>query len=119
MLESNSVQSNILYWIKDFLAGRTQCVCINDVSSTHRQITSGVLQGSVLDTLLFVIYIDGIMHRCKFNEPFSGIYLYADDMKLFSYRVDELQTNLDAAVAWLQLHQLVLAFNKCKHLNII
>ena len=49
----------MLNWIKSFLTGRNQCVLINNTTSTLSDVVSGVPQGSVLDPVLFLIFING------------------------------------------------------------
>ena len=49
----------MLNWIKSFLTGRNQCVLINNTTSTLSDVVSGVPQGSVLDSVLFLIFING------------------------------------------------------------
>ena len=46
------------------------------------------------------------------------MYLYADDAKLFSKNVDNLQSALNRLSAWLCSRQLNLAPTKCEHLHI-
>ena len=47
-------------WIEDWLTDRKQRVVINGEASEWADITSGVLQDSVLGPLLFLIYINDI-----------------------------------------------------------
>jgi len=76
------------------------------------------IQKYVLGPLLFVIYIDGMIKHCNFNGSVNGIFLYADDSKLFNNPID-LQTNLNKlSSSWLELYQLALAPNKCEHMAI-
>ena len=66
-------------------------------------VSSGVPQGSVLEPLLFVIYIDGpakLVKECTFADESSGLYLYADDAKLFSSCLSDLQNALDLVHKW-------------------
>ena len=60
-----------------WLTGRRQRVVINGVSSSWGNVISGVLQGSVLGPLLFLIYINDID-----NDLFSKICKFADDTKI-------------------------------------
>ena len=49
-----------LNWFKSYLSGRYHCVKINNAKSDNKAIVCGVPQGSVLDSLLFLIYINNI-----------------------------------------------------------
>ena len=48
----------------------------------------------------------------------GGMYLYADDVKLFSNNVNDLQSLLSRIVIWSRDRQLLLAPSKCEHLCI-
>ncbi|TNN05304.1 Reverse transcriptase SjR1, partial [Schistosoma japonicum] len=50
----------------------------NNGLSLPKPNTSGVIQGSVLVPLLFIIYINDINNVIKHGRP----YLYADDLKI-------------------------------------
>ncbi|KAH9586010.1 hypothetical protein MS3_00000323 [Schistosoma haematobium] len=65
------------------LTNRYQITKINSTTSTPRPISSGVVQGSVLGRLLFIIYINNI---CKCFSK-GKTYLYADDLKVI-YKTD-------------------------------
>ena len=45
-------------WLKSYLSCRTQYVVFNGIESTKRTVTCGVPQGSILDPLLFLLYIN-------------------------------------------------------------
>ena len=65
-------------WIKAFLTGRTQVEKVNGEDSFPAPVISGILQGSVLGPLLFVIYINDLPETLS-----SGVFLFADDTKIF------------------------------------
>ena len=78
-LEHYGIRDNILNWISSFLPDRTQRVMCEYCISDSVDVLSGVLQGSVLGPLLFLIYIDDILQHVD-----STCRLYADDCILLS-----------------------------------
>ena len=78
-LKKSGIHGGLLDWFKNYLTDRLQRVVINGQLSEWLKILAGVPQGSVLGPLLFLIYIDDIIHtveNCK-------IRLFADDTCLF------------------------------------
>jgi len=71
------IQGKVHSWIKDYLSNSRQSTKIANNISSEKYINSGVLQGSVLGPLLFLIYINDI-----YNLLNSLCCLYADDTSL-------------------------------------
>ena len=97
-LEEIGINQFILKWVQSYLTERKQYVAIEGSSSNILQVLSGVPQGSVLDPLLFIIYLDDVV---SYISADSRINLFADDIAL--YRVinfpdsyAELQADIDA-----------------------
>ena len=62
-----------------FLMERTQQVVLDDATSSTVPVVSGVPQGSVLDPLLFLIYINDLPEYIKH----CTVRLFADDCVLY------------------------------------
>ena len=77
-LKSYGIEGELLLLLKNYLHNREQRVVLNGQTSEWKRIYSGVPQGSVLGSLLFLIYIsdlpDGLTSMCK---------IFADDTSLF------------------------------------
>ena len=65
-------------WFESFLCNRSQTLEINKQLSDAALISNGVPQGSVLGTLLFLLYINDI-HTCS---DIFNFYLFADDTNI-------------------------------------
>ena len=78
-LRGYGVAGPILGWFKDYLSGRTQRV-VQGAVSTWSPMTSGVPRGSILGSLLFVIFINDLQDVVQ-NETETA--LYADVTKLY------------------------------------
>ena len=77
-LEIYGIKGKLLNWIRDFLSERQQRVFIKGSSSTWTDIASGVPQGSVLGTTLFLVYINDL------PEAIEGLVkIFADDTKVY------------------------------------
>ena len=68
-----------LNWFTSYLTDREQVVSVNSTLSERQSINYGVIQGSTLGPLLFLIYINNLG---KINLDKGEMYLYADDTAL-------------------------------------
>ena len=77
-LEAYGVEGNIAKWITEYLNNRSQVVVVNGEKPLPADVISGIPQGTVLGTLLFVVYINDLLDNTK-----SDGFLFADDAKIF------------------------------------
>jgi len=114
-LKSYGIDGVLLEWIADFLSERIHCTRVGNAMSSFRFIRSGVVQGSCLGPLLFIIFINDITDifttgiTCK---------LYADDVKVYTeVKSDDdlccFQDYLDSVHHWSVVWQLSVSSRKC------
>ena len=73
-LEQNGISRDLLNIRINFLSNRKQRVVLNGQVSVWASVNAGVPQGSILDPLSFLIYIDDLCHNLS-----SNVKLFADD----------------------------------------
>ena len=77
-LKSHCMGNSIINWIEPWLTDRKQRVVVDGEVSRWKSDLSGVLQGSVLGPILFLVYTNDL------EEWVTGSILkFADDTKLF------------------------------------
>uniref|UniRef100_A0A803T918 Reverse transcriptase domain-containing protein n=1 Tax=Anolis carolinensis TaxID=28377 RepID=A0A803T918_ANOCA len=104
-------------WICNWLSERTQRVLTNASSSSWKEVTSGVPQGSVLGPVLFNIFINDL------DEGLEGtIIKFADDTKLGGIANtpedrSRIQNDLDRLERWAKTNKMKFNRDKCKILH--
>jgi len=95
-----------------------QRVVPNGIGSHWSDVTSGVPQGSVLGSLLFVLYINDITEVIQLD-----LGIFADDTKIFSIirdtcDVTNFQRDLNNMLEWNKCWLLNLNLSKCKVMHL-
>ena len=88
-LKSYGISGPLLILIKRFLTNRFQRVVLNGQTSNWKNILAGVLQGSILGLLLFLIFINDIPEGIQ-----SNIKKFADDTSIFSVMKDRISASV-------------------------
>ena len=89
-LEHYGVCGLALQWIKRYFSNRSpQFVQINDAHSSEQIIRCSVPQGSILDPLFFILYINDLPKTTRLAE----CLLFADDTSIFYFYLGLLATS--------------------------
>ena len=117
-LEHYGIRGIVLSWFKSYLSGRTQKVKVNDVwSQVFCNISIGVLQGSILGVLLFLIFVNDLLGNNVSN--FYKVTFADDTTALIKHdSLDILQdlcnTELNSLSQWFTSNKLLLNAKKSK-----
>ena len=117
-LHGYGIRGELYNWIKDFLSNRIQRVVVNGAESDWQEVTSGILQGSVLGPVLFLIFINDlpdVLEVC--------VKLFADDTKLYKtikshHDRQPVQRSVTSAAIWAIDWDMEFNNTKCHHLHI-
>jgi len=117
------VSGKIYNLIKSYSDGRYQNVVLshsNGIESTWEKIRQGVTQGSILGSLLFLIYINDLPNLASTG---TKIILYADNISVLVTRsnLENFETKIDNIFgyinSWFKVNQLTLNYNKTDYLQ--
>ena len=78
-LKQNGISGNLINLLSNFLRNRKQRVVLNGQTSSWADFNAGVPQGSILGSLLFLIYINDLADGLSSNAK-----LFVDGTSLFS-----------------------------------
>ena len=107
-------------WIESWLCYRQQKVVLDGAVSTNSPVLSGVPQGTVLGSLMFLLYVNDMGSKIS---PQTEIKLFADDALLYrtiNNPSDEtqLQKDLDTMIEWSNTWLMRFSAKKCHLLKI-
>ena len=113
-LKAHGTRDSIINWIEQWLTDRRHCVVVDGEVSNRKSVLSGVPQGSVLGSLLFLIYINDLD-----DNRTSNVLKFMDDTKVFRKVNNDgdkqhLQNDLDKFVKWSEKWQMLFNFGKCR-----
>ena len=116
-LKAYDIGNGMINWLEKWLIGRTQRVLVDGEISNWKSVLSGVLQGSILRSILFLIFINDLDNDIK-----SKVLKFAYDTKVFgkikSYADRQhLQDDLNKLTEWSEKCQMLFNFGKCKCLH--
>ena len=77
-LRQNGIEGILLNWLPNYLSNRSQNLVLQSATSSFKQVTAGVPQGSVLGLLLFLVYVNDIS-----DSLLSLTRLFADDISFY------------------------------------
>ena len=117
-LHSNRFRDPLLGWLKSFLIGRRQRVCVHDTVSLWHNVTIGIPQGIVRGSVLFPLNVNDLPDNVA-----SNVYMSADDTKIYrpvtSHEDTTIpQNDLDCLQSWSAKWLLNLNLHKCKVMSI-
>ena len=87
-LKAHGIGNDVTNWIEEWLIHRNQRVIADGEISNWKSVLSGVPQGLVLGTILFLIYINDLEDDISSKE-----LKFADDTKVFRKVINVIDNN--------------------------
>ena len=109
-LTAYGIEKETLRLAYSYLKGRKQCVKINNTYSHYHEIFSGVLQGSILGSILFSVSINDLF----FFIEIASMHNLADNNTLFAWGetvsklIDTLESGSKIAIDWFTKNEMII-----------
>ena len=87
-LKALGLSQDVSRWFQSYLSDRQQLVDVSGTLSSHANISCGVPQGSILEPLLFLIYVNDMS-----GAVCNKLLLYADDSAILA--ADKCLSNIE------------------------
>ena len=115
------IRGTVLLWLKNFFADRTHQTRVDTSLSDVAQLLSGVVQGSGIGPIMFLLYINELIDILESHG--INVKVFANDVKLYLKIISDVnfvqfQAALDSLYSWANLWQLPISVDKCYALNI-
>ena len=116
-IEYYGIAGNNLRWFESYLKDQKQFVSFENNSTKKATVTFGVPQGSLLEPLLFLLYVNDLHHASKVLNPIT----FADDTNLFFSHSDinilfeKMKKELTNVSNWLSANKVSLNVKKTKY----
>ena len=111
-LAIKGITGRALKWFSSFLSERTHLVRVGIHLSSIKEVTSGVVEGSVLGSDLYNVVADSLVRRIRLP-----CVAYADDFKFVSdvalCSQAEIQTEISMVADWSEEYHMPLSLDKC------
>src|SRR3989442_9492515 len=113
-LEHYGFRGPSISWLRSHLVGRSQFTVVSNNDSTTKTTTCGIPQGTILGSLLFLLYINDIPNSVNHSK----IRLFADDSNLFivSNNINTLfnvaNSEVNSLFAWIDANKLFINYDK-------
>ena len=107
----------LVSWIAAYFSGRRQRVLYNRMPTAWKDVIAGVIQGSVLGPILFLLFSLSIN---DYVPPGVCLLKYADDILIYCTGIFDpslLQQATDGVQAWCVRYKMRLNIKKCKVLS--
>ena len=107
------LESGVKPWESSYVTNRHQFVRFDRVKSELLAVKSGVLRGSIVGPLFFIIFINDLVREIEHSLP----YLFADDLKLLQTNLTGIENDLLKFEIWVAKNGMDLQLTKCHLLN--
>ena len=104
----------ILSILKNLFSNRKQIVISNGVMSNAVDVTSGLVQGSILGPVLFNVFINSVF-ELQYHGYLSG---YADDLKLLSFPGVQMQEDREQFELYIRENKLAFNLDKLSIMDV-
>ena len=94
------IRGTSLQWIHSYVSERQYSVKVNGINSTHKNITCGVPQESILGPLLFLLYLNDL----SAVSDITFTFMFVDDTHIFVQGKDPIEMEQNQPIGFKLIH---------------